>query len=117
MVRVNSYQKRTSLEGENYYVLELQSDQLEFVISKRTGRPYATVMRSWMPTTFSEEVCQMMIGKSMPGTIKKVECEPYTFYIEDIGEEITRAFRYEYVPVEDSPEDAVFNSEVNKEFA
>jgi hypothetical protein len=117
MVKVSGYQQRQSKAGEQYYALELQSDELEFVISQTTGRPYASVKRCWMSCTFNEEVCKMLIGKTMQGSIKKVECEPYTFTVEETGETLTRAYRFEYQPAEESPEEAVFNSELNKELA
>ncbi|MFT7073412.1 MAG: hypothetical protein ACJAX3_002408 [Patiriisocius sp.] len=100
MVKVTGFQKRKSNEGNIYYALELQSDELEFVVSKNTGRHYATVRKCFMSSTFNQDICEMMIGKSMPGTILKVECEPYSFVIEESGEEITRHHRYEYLPVE-----------------
>jgi len=50
----------------------------------------------------------------MPGNIIKEEGEPYTFTVE---ESITISFRYTYNPEQESPEDAVFNTEKNKELA
>ena len=58
-----------------------------------------------------------MIGKEMPGSIIREDCEPYTFTVEETGESITIAFRYVYQPEQESPEDAVFNTEKNKELA
>lgn len=100
MVTVTNYQKRENQEGESYFALEIQSDDLEFVISKVTGRHYATVRRCFMSSTFNEVMCRRIIGKEMPGSIKKVECEPYEFTIPESGEVITRDHRYEYSPVE-----------------
>lgn len=100
MVTVTGFQERTSTEGKPYFSLELQSDELELVVSKNTGKHYATVRKCWMSSTFNETVCKMMIGKSIQGSIAKVECEPYSFTVEESGEEITRYHRYEYVPVE-----------------
>ena len=100
MVTVTSYQERTSLEGKNYFALELQSDDLELVISKVTGRYYANVRKCWISSTFNESICRMMLGKTMQGSIAKVACEPYEFTITETGEIITREHRYEYIPVE-----------------
>lgn len=100
MVTVTGYQEKTSSEGKTYFSLELQSDELEFVVSKNTGKFYATVRKCWISSTFNESLCKMMIGKTIQGSITKVECEPYSFTVEESGEEITRYHRYEYVPVE-----------------
>lgn len=100
MVTVTNFQKRENQEGETYFALELQSDDLEFVISKTTGRHYATVRRCFMSSTFNEVMCKRLVGKEMVGSIQKVICDPYEFSIPETGEVITRAFRYEYSPVE-----------------
>jgi hypothetical protein len=118
MVTVTSFQLRKANDGGSYYSLELQPDDLEFVISKNTGRHYATVRKCFMSSTFSESICKMMIGKSMPGSISKVACEPYSFVIEETGEEITRQHRYEYVPVESqNTEQVVMGGEEVLEFS
>lgn len=111
MVSVTSYQERTSLEGKNYFALELQSDDLELVISKVTGRHYATVRRCWISSTFNEPICKMMIGKTMQGSIVKVTCEPYDYTVPETGEVITRQYRYEYAPVEVQNMERIVNQE------
>ncbi|MCP9762986.1 hypothetical protein [Lacihabitans soyangensis] len=105
MVKVTGFQKRTSTEGHVYFALELQSDDLEFIVSQKTGRHYATVRKCWMSCTFNEHVCAMMVGKSMPGTIHKEACEPYAFVVED--EEITMSYRMVYSPIESQNTESV----------
>ena len=100
MIIVTAYQQRTAQEGREYFTLELTGDDLELVVSKQTGRFYATVRKCYMPTTFPEPVCRAMIGKQLPGSITRTECEEYEFVIPETGEIITRSHRYEYQPVE-----------------
>jgi hypothetical protein len=100
MVTVTNFQERKSLDGKAYFALEIQSDELEFVLSQNTGKHYATVRKCWISSTFNELMCKNMIGKSMVGTIRKVECEPYEFTIPESGEVITRTHNYDYSPVE-----------------
>ena len=101
MVTVTAFQERTSLENnQTYFALELTSDELELVISQQTGRFYATNFKCWITSTFSETVCQKMVGKQLPGIITRTESEPYEFTIPETGEVITRTHRYEYCPVE-----------------
>lgn len=109
MLTITSYSARTSSQdGSQYYSLELTSDDPEIVLSQ-TGRYYVTTKKCSMSSTFPESVCKAMVGKQIPGSIGKVECEPYEFTIPESGEIITRQHRYEYMPVEAStPEQAVF---------
>lgn len=100
MVTVTAYQERTSTEGKSYIALEIQSDDLEFVVSKTTGRHYATVRKCWISSTFNEVLAKKMLGKEMQGSIIKTECEPYEFTIPETGEVITRHHRYDYSPLE-----------------
>jgi hypothetical protein len=111
MVTVTNFQQRSSTEGKPYFALELQSDDLEFIISQTTGRHYVTARKCWISSTFNEAMCQKMIGKSMVGSIAKVECQPYEFTIPETGEVITRQHRYDYSPTEQgSMEDVVLQS-------
>ena len=100
MVNVIAFQERTSLEGRNYFAIQLQSEEIEFLISEKTGRPYATLKRCWMSSTFDEATCKMMIGKQMAGSIIKEECEPYSYINQETGEEIIINFRNTFVPIE-----------------
>ena len=100
MLKVTGFQKRTSTEGSEYFVLQLESDELELIVSQKTGKHYATVKKCWMSSTFNEAVCNIMIGKSLKGSIKKEVCEPFTFTNEDSGEEITLTYRNVYSPIE-----------------
>ncbi|MBO0952022.1 hypothetical protein [Fibrella forsythiae] len=102
MVTVSDYQQRTSTEGTPFQVLELTSQELEMVVSQQTGRYYATVRKCYIPATFPEAVCRLMVGKQLPGCIIKTECDPYEFTVPETGEVITRKHRYEYSPVEQS---------------
>ena len=100
MVTVSSYQPRTSVEGKEYFALELTSQDLEMVISQQTGSFYATVRKCYISSTFSELVCKMMVGKQLPGCIVRTDCEPYEFTVPETGEIITWSHRYEYQPIE-----------------
>lgn len=100
MVTVTAFQPRTSQEGREFFSLELTSDDLEMVISQQTGRFYATAYRCWITSTFTKATCQKMVGKTLPGTIIRSECESYEFTIPETGEVITRTHCYEYCPIE-----------------
>ncbi|GAB3169731.1 hypothetical protein GCM10027291_20540 [Telluribacter humicola] len=80
MLQVTNYVKRTTKEGNEYFALELTSDDPEMVLSK-SGNYYITTRKCYMSSTLSEPVCKAMIGKQFPGSISRVECEPYEFTV------------------------------------
>jgi|SRR5437588_12417621 len=107
MVTISNYETRQGTDGD-FFVLILQGD-VEFVTSQKTGLPYAMVPKCSMPATFNEATCKAMIGKQIPGSITKVECEPYEYTIPRTKETVMLDYNYSYSPLENStPEKAVF---------
>lgn len=116
MVKITGFQKRTASDGRVYFVLELQSDDLELIVSKNTGKYYATVRKAFMSTAFDDSVCMMMIGKELKGSIKKESCEPYSIKVPDTDETITLNYRNYFLPIENGTmEDAVIGEKVFEE--
>lgn len=103
---VDFKQRKNSATGETFNVLVLEGD-LEMVQSTVTGRYYATAKRATVTSTFNEETCRRLIGRSMPGSVVKQACDPYDYTIEKTGEVITLTHRYAYSPTGQN-EDAVF---------
>ena len=99
MVRISNYQKRTTEEGKDFYILELQGE-VELVKSQETGKLYMTARKASMSCTFDELTCQSLIGTELPGSVKKVACEDYSYTIKDTGEVITLSHRFEYIEQE-----------------
>lgn len=95
MVTITDYQPRKSEEGKEFFVLILQSP-IE-IIESNNGGLYATAKKVTLPTTFNENECKLLIGQQLPGTIKKIECEPYVYKMPQTGEEIIKAYRHEYL--------------------
>lgn len=94
MVKVIDYKSRETSEGKAFFVLILQGG-LE-VIKSMSGNVYATAKRASLPTTFDADFCKSLIGVPMPGTIDKVQCEPYEYTIPETGEVVILSHRYEY---------------------
>ena len=80
MVTVKNYVLRESKEGKGFISLELQGD-LEMVQSMETGKFYATVRTCNVSSTFDEATAKTMIGKQMPGSIKRVQTETYEYIL------------------------------------
>ncbi|CAM4318500.1 hypothetical protein [Flavobacterium terrigena] len=106
MVRIVNYQKRTTEEGKDFFVLEIQSG-ISMVKSKETGKFYATANKASISSTFDELTCQALIGTELPGKVEKVNCEPYNYTIKDTGEVITLTHRFEYVDEAENQEKAI----------
>ena len=96
MVKIIDYKKRIA-KNEEFFVLEV-SGGIEMVMSKTTGLYYATSKKASFPCTFSEEVCKSLIGSELEGKIVKTICEPYSFVIEQTGEQVTLNNRYLFIP-------------------
>ena len=96
-VHIVEYKQRENSNGDEFFALILEGD-IEMVQSQETGRHYATARRASVTSTFNEETCKRLIGKSMPGSIQKVECDSYEYTLPETGEIISLKHRYEYVP-------------------
>lgn len=96
-VHIVDYKERQNANGEAFFALIVEGD-IEMVQSQETGRFYATARRASMASTFNEDTCQRLIGKSLPGSIQKVDCDAYEYTIPETGEVITLSHRYEFVP-------------------
>jgi hypothetical protein len=108
MVRIIDYTKRQNSAGEDFFLLVLQGG-LQLVKSKETNRYYATMKQASMSTTFDENTCKSLIGEEIPGSIVKVETEPYEYTVPETGEVITLSHRWEYVKESDKLAEIVFD--------
>ena len=108
MVRIVGYHANENEEGEVFYTLSIQGG-VEMVKSQQTGRFYLTARKTRISCTFDELTCQSLIGSELPGTIVKVDCEPYSYTIPDSQEEVMLTHTYVYQAEHaESPEEAVF---------
>ena len=110
MVTVSSYSIKKNSDGEDFIVLVLTGD-LEFIQSKE-GRLYATVKKANIASTFSEDVAKTMIGKQLPGSIDKQECEPYDYVVPQTGKIRELNYRWVYVPDNRQDENTVISNAV-----
>lgn len=96
MVRIIGYKKRTTEQGKDFFVLELQGG-ITMVKSVETGKLYATANKATISSTFDEQTCKALLGTELEGRIAKVICEPYEYTIRETGEVIMLSHRFEYV--------------------
>ena len=95
MVKIVDFVKRQNKEGKEFNALILQSG-IELVKSQETQRWYATAKKASITSTFDENYCRSLIGTQIPGTVQRVECQPYDFTIKDTGEVVTLTHRWQY---------------------
>jgi hypothetical protein len=118
MLHVKTFKTRSNAAGEVFNSLILEG--IVFVKSKETGFYYATLKTASLPTTLSEEECKRLVGQSMAGKVKRVDCDPYEVVNEKTGETITLSHRYLYFPEGDEqthlPESMNEFSETEEEF-
>jgi len=97
MVKIINYSLKQNKNKEPFVSLTLQGD-LTMVQSQESGRFYATSKKSTITSTFTEEEAKALLGRDIPGSIEKVDCEEYDYKIESTGEVITLSHRWEFIP-------------------
>jgi hypothetical protein len=97
MVTVSSYAVRTRKDGTTFIALEL-SGGVELVQSNNSGKFYATVRKTSIPSTFNETIAKGLIGSQMPGSIVRVQVDPYQFVNQRTGEVLTLQHSFSYQP-------------------
>jgi len=111
MVEIVDYQKRMNSEEVEFNVLIVQSG-LVIVKSRESGNYYASSQQASLPCTFDEEGCKKLIGQEIPGSIQRVECEPYEMEVEGSEEVLTFDYRWVYLKEGDTLEEAIHEGEV-----
>lgn len=107
MVTIFNYEKRQNTDGKEFFLLQLQGD-IEIAFSQQTGLPYATVRKTNMSTTFDEATCKSLVGRQLPGTIKKVTVDEYEYNVPGSKEVLVLDYNYVYFPEEKTMEAEVF---------
>lgn len=97
MVTIISHKKNHDKEGKEFFTLILQGG-VEAVQSKETKRFYLTARKASISSTFDEATCKSLVGTKLPGSIEKVQCEPYDYTIENTGESIQLNYNWRYNP-------------------
>ena len=106
MVQIVDYAIRENSDGEKFCAL-IVSGGLELVKSS-TGKQYATLRKCSIVSTLNEEACQSIIGSELPGTISKVECDPYE-YTSRTGQNVSLSHRWQYEEGEPDDEGAAIS--------
>jgi len=106
MVTIIDFVKRQNSEGKEFNALVLQSG-IELVKSKETGSYYATSKKASISSTFDDATCRTLIGKEIPGSVLRVDCEPYEFTNKETGEISTLTHRWVYLKEGETIEEKV----------
>lgn len=106
MVTIVDFVKRTNKEGKEFNALILQSG-IELVKSRETQRWYATSKRASITSTFDDATCKNLIGQQIPGSVQRVESEPYEFTNKETGEVLTLTHRWIFLKEGETMEEKV----------
>ena len=98
MVTITNAIQKDSDKG-SFVLLELTSE-VEMVQSQSTLRFYATVRKCTVSCTLDLQTAKACIGKQIPGSIVRVQSEPYEYTNESTGEVMLLSHRWDYVPEE-----------------
>ena len=97
MVTVTNYSTRVRKDGTTFIALEI-SGGVELVQSNNTGKFYATVRKTSIPSTFDETIAKGLIGSQMKGDVVRVQVDAYDFVNPKTGEIIKLQHSYAYSP-------------------
>ena len=106
MVKIIGFVRRLNKDGIEFNALLLESG-FELVKSKGSGCYYATSKRASITSTFDDATCQGLIGMQIPGSVQRVETEPYEFTVKDSGEVLTLSHRWVYMKEGETIEEKV----------
>ena len=96
-VTIVDVKERQSQDGNSFMAFIVQNELV--LVTSKSGNVYVAAHRASIPCTLDFDTAKMMIGKELPGTIEKVECEPFEQVNSD-GEIVHFNHRYSYVPEE-----------------
>lgn len=97
MVTIVGFKEVEAQDGRTFTSIELQGEpKLEQSVA--TGNFYLTANKTRVTTLLPLEVCQMLIGKQLPGTVDKVQVEPYEHVNKETGEVKVLDYAYVYTP-------------------
>lgn len=106
MVTIVDVAKTIMKDGSTMISIVVQGG-MEPVVSNTSGRVYMTARKTRIPCTFTYEAAKAMIGQTMPGTIRRVECAPYSMVIPGTGKKVKLNHTYVYDPNPVSVEEVV----------
>ncbi|MBE7641401.1 hypothetical protein GUB10_13760 [Salegentibacter sp. BLCTC] len=111
MVTIVDFKTFENEDEEKFHVLIVQGG-LEAVKSKETGQTYFTAKTARVSCTFDENTCKSLIGTEIPGTIKKVEVEPYEMINSQTGEVTMYSKRNVFIGEDDNEQEVEQNDVV-----
>jgi len=106
MVTIVDFVKRQNKEGKEFNALVLQGG-IELVRSKESGNYYATSKKASITSTLDDATCQNLIGSQIPGSVQRIETDPYEFVNKETGEVLTLTHRWVYLKEGETIEEKV----------
>lgn len=101
MVTIINYKEVQTEDGRQFVSIELQSEP-KLIKSSTTGNFYLTVNKTRVTTALPVEVCKTLVGQKLPGTVEKIQVEPYESINKETGEVKVLHHVFVYTPDEQS---------------
>jgi hypothetical protein len=93
IIEVKTVKKPT---GEEFNMLVVQGG-IEPLVSKKTGKIYFTMRKASVSTTLDAATCKVLVGSELPGSIEKIECDPYEYTVKETGEILKLSHNWQYI--------------------
>ena len=94
--------KQTQTENGELFTSLVVQGELQLIKSEKTGNYYAAVNKVRIPSYLPLEVCKSLIGTTLPGTVERVQCAPYSYQNLETGEIMELSHTYVYTPKDES---------------
>ena len=110
MVEIVNCKQVTTVEGKVFTSIEIQGN-VRLVKSKLTENYYLAANKTRISSALSLDYCRTLIGQKLPGTIEKIDCEPYEYINPETNEALTLHHTFVYSP--DEPDNDVQQQQMN----
>lgn len=97
MVTITGFEERKRKDGTFFTALTITGN-VELVQSTNTGKFYATIRKTSIPSTFDSSIAEGLIGTQLRGDIVRVKVDPYNFVDKRTGAMIQLQHSYSFKP-------------------
>jgi hypothetical protein len=97
MVTIIDVAKAKGRDGEPLISFVVMGS-IEPIVSQTNGRVYMSAKKTRVPCTFGYDVAKSMIGQTLPGIVKRIECEPYSVTFPGSSKKVTLKHTFVYDP-------------------
>ena len=98
MVKIIGTETKVNPKTKEQYNLIVLLGNVEILKSKSTGKPYLTAKKVTMPTTLTSQQAEELVGTSLAGDIKKVDCPEYEIKMPGSKKKVRISHTFQFAP-------------------